>query len=143
MTQGNRSSLQSHEQKLETNYVIQGEAILLDGVIAPENLDQKIDASALHESTYLPYQGWSNQLREIHRVIAKTDYTAIEISTPELDDVIRWQDDSNRQDGKIRFSFEFVSSFILDRAVLPALSALALDDSTPESKISVLLCSTF
>ena len=34
-------------------------------------------------------------------MIAEKDYTAIEVSTPELDDVIRWQDDSNRNHGRI------------------------------------------
>ena len=38
---------------------------------------------------------------ELHRVIARCDYTAIEVSTPELDDVIRWQDDTGRGHGRI------------------------------------------
>ena len=35
------------------------------------------------------------------RVIARSTYIAIEISTPELDDVIRWEDDNIRKSGKI------------------------------------------
>ena len=36
-----------------------------------------------------------------HRVIAKTDLILQEVSTPEVDDVIRIEDDNNRTDGKI------------------------------------------
>ena len=36
-----------------------------------------------------------------HRVIAVTDIILQEVSTPEVDDVIRISDDSNRGDGKI------------------------------------------
>ena len=45
--------------------------------------------------------GWSSPPGELHRVIARRDYTAIEVSTPELDDVIRWQDDTGRGHGRI------------------------------------------
>ena len=34
-------------------------------------------------------------------IIASEDYTAIEVSTPELDDVIRWQDDTDRGSGRL------------------------------------------
>ncbi len=56
---------------------------------------------------------WNNWLEEVrkeaidigiskkHRVIAKTTYTAVEVSTPHLDDVIRFKDDANRESGKI------------------------------------------
>lgn len=37
----------------------------------------------------------------LHRVIAESDYTSVEVSTPELDDVIRWADDTNRGNGRI------------------------------------------
>ena len=33
---------------------------------------------------------------------AKTDYTAMEVSTPHLDDVIRFEDDMKRKSGKIK-----------------------------------------
>ena len=36
-----------------------------------------------------------------HRILAKTDLELLEVSTPEVDDVIRVEDDSNRPSGKI------------------------------------------
>lgn len=101
MKKGNQSSLQSHEQKSETNIVIQGEALVLYGVEAPADHSHVIDLSTLRKKTYRPGTGWSNKVRELHRVIASEDYKAIEVSTTELDDVVRWADDSNRPSGRI------------------------------------------
>jgi len=91
MTKGNRSSLQSHDYKIETNYVIEGEAeVLLEN-----------DKGELESKIFTVGTGWSVPLGKKHRVIAKEDYTALEVSTPHLNDVIRYQDDSNRSSGKI------------------------------------------
>ena len=57
---------------------------------------KKIDINSLETKTYSSYDGWSNKVNELHGAIAKTTYNAIEISTPELDDVIRWEDDNSR-----------------------------------------------
>ena len=91
MTKGNRCSLQSHEKKVEANYVIAGEAEVL---LEDEN-------GVLQSSVYGVGKGWVVPVGKKHRVIAKTDYTALEVSTPHLDDVIRYQDDSARTSGKI------------------------------------------
>ena len=96
-----QSSLQSHEFKSETNVVVIGEAKVLFGKEAPKDISLKIDINELDEKIYKPFDGWSNKVNELHRVIAYTTYDAIEISTPELDDVIRWEDDNNRSSGKI------------------------------------------
>lgn len=101
MKEGFQSSLQSHKFKSETNIVIDGKAHVLYGKEAPEDESEKIDINSLETKTYSSYDGWSNKVNELHRVIAKTTYNAIEISTPELDDVIRWEDDNNRESGKI------------------------------------------
>ena len=85
----------------ETNVVVIGEAKVLFGKEAPKDISLKIDINELDEKIYKPFDGWSNKVNELHRVIAYTTYDAIEISTPELDDVIRWEDDSNRSSGKI------------------------------------------
>jgi len=91
MTKGNKSSLQSHDFKIETNYVIEGEAeVLLEN-----------DEGVLESKIFKVGMGWSIPLGKKHRVIATTDYTALEVSTPHLNDVIRYQDDSNRSSGKI------------------------------------------
>ena len=41
-----------------------------------------------------------------HRVIATTDYTALECSTAHLNDCIRFEDDSDRGSGKIKTEHE-------------------------------------
>jgi len=91
MNQGKQSSLQSHEHKYETNFVIEGEAeVLLE------------DANGeLISRIYKSGNGWSVPTGRKHRVIAKTSYTAIEASTPHLDDVVRFADDSGRSSGRI------------------------------------------
>jgi mannose-6-phosphate isomerase-like protein (cupin superfamily) len=101
MTAGHRSSLQSHRHKMETNYVIEGEATVLSGATAPEDLSAVIDVGELRTTLHRPRSGWTSPPGELHRVIAQTDYTSIEVSTPELDDVIRWQDDTDRGQGRI------------------------------------------
>jgi len=101
MKQGHRSSLQSHRYKSETNYVIQGQATVLSGLKAPASFETKVDTSKLISQIYRAGTGWSNSVNELHRVIAEQDYAAIEVSTTELDDVIRWQDDSARANGRI------------------------------------------
>lgn len=91
MVKGHRSSLQSHELKYETNFVIEGEAeVLLEN-----------DSGELESRIYKVGEGWTVPTGRKHRVIAKTTYTALEVSTPHLDDVIRYEDDANRDDGKI------------------------------------------
>tara|TARA_Y100001958_G_C21184777_1_gene514034 strand:- start:71 stop:844 length:774 start_codon:yes stop_codon:yes gene_type:complete len=101
MEEGFQSSLQSHEFKSETNFVVTGEAKVLYGKEAPKNLEEVVDVNQLQSKIYKPTQGWSNKVNELHRVIAHTTYDAIEISTPELDDVVRWADDNNRKSGRI------------------------------------------
>ncbi|MAH43825.1 hypothetical protein CL614_08975 [archaeon] len=91
MKEGNQSSLQLHEKKVEANYVIEGTAeVLLED-----------DSGNLRSQIFEAGTGWVVPVGRKHRVIAKTDYTALEVSTPHLDDVVRFHDDSNRPSGKI------------------------------------------
>lgn len=91
MEKGNRCSLQSHDYKIEANYVIEGEAeVLLEN-----------DKGEMESKIYKVGSGWTVPLGRKHRVIAKESYTALEVSTPHLNDVVRYQDDTNRQSGKI------------------------------------------
>ena len=91
MEKGNRCSLQSHEHKIEANYVIEGEAeVLLEN-----------DEGVLESKIYKAGSEWTVPLNRKHRVIARESYTALEVSTPHLNDVIRYQDDTNRESGKI------------------------------------------
>tara|TARA_R110000851_G_scaffold161565_2_gene305265 strand:- start:4158 stop:4625 length:468 start_codon:yes stop_codon:yes gene_type:complete len=91
MKKGNRSSLQWHDTKIEANYVIKGKAEVL---LEDENGELK---SYFFEAG----DGWVVPVKRKHRVIATEDYTALEVSTPHLDDVVRFQDDTARPSGKI------------------------------------------
>ncbi len=92
MKEGKQSSLQMHDMKIEANYVIDGTAeVLLED-----------DNGVLKSHIYSKGTGWVVPRKKKHRVIAKTDYTAMEVSTPHLDDVIRFEDDMKRKSGKIK-----------------------------------------
>ena len=96
MKAGNQSSLQLHEKKVEANYVIKGTAeVLLEN-----------DEGELESKLFEAGSGWVVPVGRKHRVIAKTDYTALEVSTPHLDDVVRFQNDANRPSGKITSEHE-------------------------------------
>jgi len=91
MKKGNQCSLQSHDYKIEANYVIEGEAeVLLEN-----------DKGIMESKIYKAGSGWTVPLGRKHRVIARESYTALEVSTPHLNDVIRYEDDTNRVSGKI------------------------------------------
>lgn len=88
---GHRTSFQYHEQKLETNYIVDGVAEVW---LEDENgVVEKKEMQAGDFFTVKPPKK--------HRVIAKTDIVLMEVSTPEVDDVIRIEDDTSRPDGKI------------------------------------------
>lgn len=108
---GNQTSLQVHKYKFETNYVLSGYGILL---ISEEffNVDLYTKGNMTEEEVANHLSKMQSVLLSpgivfdvtpghLHRVIATTDLTFIETSTCELDDVIRLQDDTNRQNGKI------------------------------------------
>ena len=107
-----RTSLQFHEFKQEVNYIKEGEAILhyhptlmdarrfRDGGYSKEELDRIISEI---RTVIIPqgsiFRVWPGM---IHRVEARDcDLTMIEASTPEVDDVYRLQDDTNREHGRI------------------------------------------
>ena len=110
-TAGHRSSLQVHQQKKETNYVLSGEGILilgnrsfptndyLGGRLTAETLEWYLEDVTSHDLK--PGMSFDINPGTIHRVIAISDLVFIEASTPELDDVIRLQDDSRRGNGRI------------------------------------------
>ncbi len=110
---GNRTSLQVHEFKMETNYVLSGTGILRR---SKEPLDIKKYLSAgmtdkeveQYEDTFdiitlEPDVIFNVMPGYVHRVIATTDLEFIETSTTELDDVYRLQDDHGRTHGRISY----------------------------------------
>jgi len=88
---GTRTSFQYHEHKLETNYIISGEA-----EIWLEDDNGEIVKTVMGAGDFFTVVPPKK-----HRVVALTDVTLQECSTPEVDDVIRIQDDTSREGGKI------------------------------------------
>ena len=89
---GHRTSYQYHEKKMETNYIISGR---VESWI--ENDNNIIEKTIMREGDFfhvLPFRK--------HRVIALSDVILQEVSTPEVDDVIRIEDDSGRTSGKLK-----------------------------------------
>ena len=109
MKKGNKCSLQYHDKKYETNYLIDGKAKIIKGLHIDlkeekNKIFEKILSKDLHKDystiSSAPYV-FTNVPGEVHRVYSEEDYMAYEVSTPQLDDVVRVQDDSNRQSGLI------------------------------------------
>ena len=83
---GHRLSLQYHEKKDETMYIYQGKALL------------EIEGSdgQLVQTTLQPGQCIRIPPLTKHRLEAIEDTTFFEVSTPELEDVVRLEDDYGR-----------------------------------------------
>ena len=80
---GHTLSLQFHRRKDECMYLLSGEATLAIGP-KPERF------------TLLPGQSFHIPAGVIHRLHAVTDVDLVEVSTPELDDIVRLADDYGR-----------------------------------------------
>ena len=91
INRGYKTSYQYHNKKRETNYIISGIA-----EVWLENDAGVIEKKIMNAGDY-----FNVTPPKKHRVIALTDIILQEVSTPEVDDVIRIQDDTNRKDGKI------------------------------------------
>lgn len=88
---GTQTSYQYHDKKLETNYIIDGEA-----EVWLENDEGVVEKAIMKKDDFFTVVPPKK-----HRVIAITDIILQEVSTPEVDDVIRIEDDSERGDGRI------------------------------------------
>jgi mannose-6-phosphate isomerase len=110
MKKGFKCSLQFHEKKYETNFLISGKAkVIKDKHINPNSSEEdakkelkNVNLLADYSKDYNALSAFTNIPGEIHRVYSLEDYTAYEVSTPELDDVIRIVDDNNRISGRIK-----------------------------------------
>lgn len=108
---GNRTSLQVHQYKCETNHVINGTGKLyrskteLDLVLFLERgmTVNEVEVYESHFDIIDLYPGVTFTITPgiVHRVVATTDLEFVETSTLELDDVFRLQDDAGRTHGKI------------------------------------------
>jgi mannose-6-phosphate isomerase-like protein (cupin superfamily) len=116
---GNRTSLQVHKFKIETNFVISGKGKLYytDEFFDVDEFLQKgmsKEQVSIYEANMQilelePGVSFSIQPGHVHRVVATTDLTFIEASSCELDDVYRLQDDQNRTHGKIQTEHDWKS----------------------------------
>lgn len=89
---GTRTSFQYHVHKFETNHLITGKAEAW-----MENNEGEIEKSLFEAG-----DTWTIPNGKKHRLIALTDLVMLEASTPEVDDVIRIDDDTDRGSGRIQ-----------------------------------------
>ena len=81
-----RLSLQHHCAKDETLFLLDGEVELELEVGGGQSLSRRMGSD----------QSYRVRPGQIHRLAALTDARVLEVSTPELDDVVRWEDDYGR-----------------------------------------------
>ena len=86
LNKGCRSSLQYHEKKQETLYLLEGQMDLLYGV----------NEDALSVKKMYPGDFITLNPNTIHRTHAQEDCVFLEASTIDLDDVVRIEDDYKR-----------------------------------------------
>jgi mannose-6-phosphate isomerase len=85
---GHRHSVQMHREKDETSYLLSGRMLLTRGPSADE----------LHTEEIGPGFIWRNEPGVVHTIEALEDSVVIEVSTPEVDDVVRLEDRYGRKD---------------------------------------------
>jgi len=83
---GHRLSLQYHERKIETQYLYKGSVKITFGS-DKDNLEERILQIGEKFDINPP---------TIHRIEALEDSEVFEVSTPELDDIVKLQDDYGR-----------------------------------------------
>jgi mannose-6-phosphate isomerase len=79
---GQKLSVQVHREKDETSYLLEGRMKLWQGPSAEELTEREIG----------PGTSWRNEPGVVHTIEAIEDSTVLEVSTPQLDDVIRLSD---------------------------------------------------
>lgn len=87
MNKGHKCSIQYHEKKKETVYVLSGKLKL--------HIGDKLNG--LKELIMHPNDTITIEQYKIHRMEAIEDTVYLEASTPELDDVVRLKDEYGRQ----------------------------------------------
>jgi quercetin dioxygenase-like cupin family protein len=85
--QGHRLSLQFHQEKDESAYLLSGRLRLTKGPSEDE----------LETAELRPGDTWRNLPGEVHTIEAIEDSEVLEVSTPELDDVVRLSDSYGRE----------------------------------------------
>ena len=93
LKKGKKTSLQYHKKKSEHNFILSGQALL--------HYEDKISGAVTTSGVLTTGCVIRVLPPAIHRIEALTDLILIEASSPELDDVFRIQDDTNRPHGRI------------------------------------------
>src|SRR3989338_2511390 len=84
---GKRLSLQIHEKKQESWFIIKGQA-----KVVWDNAYGKLIETDLEFG-----RGYTCEIRQRHRLVAITDCDIVEVSTPEIGTTYRLEDDYNRK----------------------------------------------
>jgi quercetin dioxygenase-like cupin family protein len=84
---GHRLSLQFHEQKDESAYLLSGRLLLTKGPSEDDLTTVELRAG----------DTWRNVPGEVHTIEAIEDCDVLEVSTPEVDDVVRLSDSYGRE----------------------------------------------
>lgn len=84
---GHRLSLQYHEAKDETSYLLEGRLKLWQGPSADSLVEREVG----------PGEAWRNATGVVHMIEAVERATVLEVSTPELHDVVRLEDSYGRE----------------------------------------------
>lgn len=79
---GHALSLQFHHEKDETSYLLSGRLRLVRGASEEELVEQEIE----------PGQAWRVEPGTVHSIEALEDSVVLEVSTPQLEDVVRLRD---------------------------------------------------
>lgn len=79
---GQRLSVQMHREKDETSYLLSGRLLLVQGPSEHQLTEREIG----------PGTSWRNEPGLVHTIEALEDATVLEVSTPQLDDVVRLSD---------------------------------------------------
>jgi mannose-6-phosphate isomerase len=85
---GQSLSLQVHREKDESSYLLSGRLLLIHGPSAEELTTEEIG----------PGFSWRNEPGIVHSIEALEDSVVVEVSTPQLDDVVRLRDRYGRED---------------------------------------------
>ena len=84
--EGHRLSLQYHKKKEETFYLLEGLMKITIGTLSGKSCSRTVRPGGI---VHLPPN-------TVHRTEALKNCRIIEVSTPELDDIVRLKDDYNR-----------------------------------------------
>ncbi len=93
---GCRLSLQYHERKTETLFLLSGKMVLTFRALAAGEAPSAQLITEADRHVWLPGQTVHIPVRTIHRFEALEDSVLLESSTPDLTDIVRLQDDFSR-----------------------------------------------